>query len=205
MLPASDHPAPREVSGGDISFACHACGKGIVLPAECGGHVETCPYCDAYVDVPEATEGRPSVGAGPAAVPSRSAESEWPNGPASGARTPAALWIEVLDWTIEADPGDDEPEPEADETEGAPEPGPEADETEGDRIVEACSAANAVEAYALRAVLEDADIRAEVVGDILGTAAGRTIGIERTGSSPFSGFAAAADKADSAVCRNHAA
>lgn len=81
---------------------------------------------------------------------------------------------ELLDWSIEADPGgDDEPESEAD---GAEEPdgkpGPEADVADGRRIVEVCSAANAMEAYALRAVLEDAEIRAEVVGDILGTAGG---------------------------------
>jgi membrane protease YdiL (CAAX protease family) len=96
MVPASDHPAGRELPEEDITFACHACGKSIVLPAERGGHVETCPYCGAYVDVPEASEGRPSAGAGAAAVPPRSGESERPSGPASGSRTPAALWIEVL-------------------------------------------------------------------------------------------------------------
>jgi len=41
-----------------------------------------------------------------------------------------------------------------------------------DRIVELCSAANSVEAHALCAALEDAGIRAQVVGEMLGNAAG---------------------------------
>jgi membrane protease YdiL (CAAX protease family) len=83
--------ADGEPAGGNISFACHACGKSIVLPEERGGHVETCPHCDAFVDVPEQ-----AAGAGTAAVPSRPAETERAKSPAAGSRTPAALWIEVL-------------------------------------------------------------------------------------------------------------
>jgi hypothetical protein len=41
-----------------------------------------------------------------------------------------------------------------------------------ERIVEFCSAANAVEAYIIRALLEEAGIQARVVGDLLGNAAG---------------------------------
>jgi len=41
-----------------------------------------------------------------------------------------------------------------------------------DRIVELCSAANSAEAHALCAALEDAGIRAQVVGEMLGNAAG---------------------------------
>jgi len=41
-----------------------------------------------------------------------------------------------------------------------------------ERIVELCSAANVVEAYALRALLEEADIRSRIVGESLGNAAG---------------------------------
>jgi hypothetical protein len=41
-----------------------------------------------------------------------------------------------------------------------------------ERIVELCSAANVVEAYALRALLEEANIRSRIVGESLGNAAG---------------------------------
>jgi len=75
---------------------------------------------------------------------------------------------EVLDWTIEAGP---EGEPD-DESEDQPEPEAAAGVAAGDRIVDVYTTANAVEAYALRTVLEDAGIQAKVVGDFLGNAAG---------------------------------
>jgi hypothetical protein len=47
-----------------------------------------------------------------------------------------------------------------------------ANDPKNERIVELCSAANAAEAYAIRALLEEAGIRSRVVGDSLGSAAG---------------------------------
>lgn len=42
----------------DVSFACQVCGKSITFPGERRGHVETCPHCDNYVDVPDKREFR---------------------------------------------------------------------------------------------------------------------------------------------------
>ena len=36
-----------------ITFACEECGEQITVPAERRGHVEVCPLCGEYVDVPE--------------------------------------------------------------------------------------------------------------------------------------------------------
>jgi hypothetical protein len=47
-----------------------------------------------------------------------------------------------------------------------------ANDPKNERIVELCSAANTVEAYAIRALLEEAGIQTCVVGDSLGNAAG---------------------------------
>jgi hypothetical protein len=76
---------------------------------------------------------------------------------------------ELLDWTIEAEPGAGGDEPAAEEEEHGGEPGPPDNAAQGERIVEVCSAANEMEAHALRAVLEDNGIRAEVVGEVLNT------------------------------------
>ena len=68
-----------------IAFACQECGKSITFPADRGGHVEECPECGSYVDVPHAA-----------------AASEFASGQAGAAqhprpqlRTTAQLWIEV--------------------------------------------------------------------------------------------------------------
>ena len=41
-----------------ITFACQECGKGLTLPGDRGGHVETCPHCGSYVDVPRESDPR---------------------------------------------------------------------------------------------------------------------------------------------------
>jgi hypothetical protein len=37
----------------DVTFPCEECGKSVTFPAQRRGHVETCPHCGNYVDVPE--------------------------------------------------------------------------------------------------------------------------------------------------------
>jgi hypothetical protein len=57
MQATESHPVPDGVPRGRIPFACQSCGKNITFPGERGGHVEICPYCNEYVDVPD----RPAV------------------------------------------------------------------------------------------------------------------------------------------------
>jgi membrane protease YdiL (CAAX protease family) len=49
----SEPPTPENSAGSNITFVCHECDKRITFPGERRGHVETCPYCCAYVDVPD--------------------------------------------------------------------------------------------------------------------------------------------------------
>jgi hypothetical protein len=37
----------------DVAFFCEECGNGVVFPNSRRGHVETCPHCGNYVDVPD--------------------------------------------------------------------------------------------------------------------------------------------------------
>ena len=41
-------------SGDDVCLKCPACEAEICFPSERRGHVETCPKCGTYVDVPKA-------------------------------------------------------------------------------------------------------------------------------------------------------
>ena len=66
-----------------ITFACQECGKSITFPAYSGGHVEVCPECGRYVDVPRETEE----------LFETQAELRKSLDPA--ARTTAQLWFEV--------------------------------------------------------------------------------------------------------------
>jgi len=68
-----------------ITFACQECGKSITFPAERGGHVEVCPECGSYVDVPQATE-KPT----PAVAQAQPPQTLDPT-----AQTTAQLWFEV--------------------------------------------------------------------------------------------------------------
>jgi membrane protease YdiL (CAAX protease family) len=83
-------PAKAETEGQlpeeDITFACQECGKKITFPGERRGHVETCPECGSYIDVPHRTE--PAFVAGPG-------DAQQPKTPDAAARTTGQLWIEV--------------------------------------------------------------------------------------------------------------
>ena len=48
---ASDRAFSRSET--EITFECEECGKSISFPADRRGRVETCRFCNAYVDVPE--------------------------------------------------------------------------------------------------------------------------------------------------------
>ena len=69
----------------NITFACRACGKSITFPADRADHVEVCPECGSYVDVPRKTEGLPL--AEPKAALPKTLDPT--------ARTNAQLWFEV--------------------------------------------------------------------------------------------------------------
>lgn len=62
-----------------VTFTCQECGKGLAFPSERSGHVEECPHCHSYVDVPHVSE----KSLPPGSLDSRS-------------RTSAQLWIELL-------------------------------------------------------------------------------------------------------------
>jgi membrane protease YdiL (CAAX protease family) len=84
------------VNDRDITFACEECGKNVTFPGQRRGHVEVCPYCNSYLDVPEETADAPL--AAPALATSQPV-SEGINGsiiPGVGLRTKKWLWIEVL-------------------------------------------------------------------------------------------------------------
>ena len=73
-----------------VIFACHECGKSVTFPDNRRGHVEECPYCSSYVDVPRESD--------PALLSELQAAEDagGPNGPAAASRTSAQLWIEVF-------------------------------------------------------------------------------------------------------------
>lgn len=95
-----DGPARRAESrkNEDVAFACQECGKTITLAGDRRGHVEMCPHCAGYVDVPDETEGSPLPESGTAVSQGTlgSVESEQPTGIDSNSRTDSRLWIEVL-------------------------------------------------------------------------------------------------------------
>ncbi len=38
----------------EVTFPCEECGEILAFSGRCRGHVETCPHCGNYVDVPDA-------------------------------------------------------------------------------------------------------------------------------------------------------
>ncbi len=92
---ASKKNSAEETSKESVTFACEECGESITFPHERCGHVESCPSCGAFVDVPNATESpRPT---GPIAGASQpvAVKAEPPKALASDSRTTSQLWIEV--------------------------------------------------------------------------------------------------------------
>jgi membrane protease YdiL (CAAX protease family) len=87
---------PRAKTGNEsVTFACQECGDRITFPADRCGHVENCPSCGAYVDVPDDTESPPSTESKAGASGSIAAGAEPPKALASDSRTTRQLWIEV--------------------------------------------------------------------------------------------------------------
>ena len=58
MQAGESQPMPDDAPAGDVTFACQECGKSIAFPDEFRGHVETCPDCGEYVDVPRRSAPR---------------------------------------------------------------------------------------------------------------------------------------------------
>jgi len=78
-----------------ITFACQECGKSITFPADRGGHVEVCPGCGRYVDVPRKTEAPLLAESETAATPFASGKAEQQRILDPDGRTTAQLWFEV--------------------------------------------------------------------------------------------------------------
>ena len=73
----------------EVTFACQECGRSITFPGGRRGHVEACPECGNYVDVPHQTES--SLPPEFAAAASRSDTNKQPTIAGAGSRTSAAL------------------------------------------------------------------------------------------------------------------
>jgi membrane protease YdiL (CAAX protease family) len=87
---------PVEPPEPEIAFACQKCGKQISFPRDRGGHVEVCPLCGEYVDVPDARQQQPS-GDAEWSEPSAAAAAIGPSqAVAADSRPRSHLWIEVL-------------------------------------------------------------------------------------------------------------
>ena len=81
----------------DVTFECHDCGTHVTFPDERCGHVEICPNCGSYVDVPEDAGGsRLAESTAVSPLTPRSVDVEHPKTPGSDSRTAAQLWIEVV-------------------------------------------------------------------------------------------------------------
>ena len=93
---ASQGGPPCEPSKKSVTFACQDCGKSITFPAERSGHVETCPACGAFVDVPNATKRSLSTDSEANASQPIAREAEPLKALASESRTSRQLWIEVF-------------------------------------------------------------------------------------------------------------
>lgn len=80
----------------DVTFLCEECGNQVTFPALRCGHVETCPHCGSFLDVPDtAEELLPDEPAIPVSR-STSEREERPNSHGNGSRTSLQVWIEVL-------------------------------------------------------------------------------------------------------------
>jgi membrane protease YdiL (CAAX protease family)/predicted RNA-binding Zn-ribbon protein involved in translation (DUF1610 family) len=87
---------PVRTGDESVTFACQECGENITLPSERCGHVESCPACGAFVDVPDGMESPPPTGDIVGASQSAAVKAESPTVLASDSRTAAQLWIEVV-------------------------------------------------------------------------------------------------------------
>lgn len=83
---AQSAPAAEQAAG-EIRFACQDCGRSIAFGADRRAHVETCPECGAYVDVPDV----------PPVTPLASAPGDGATGGSiAAARSTGSLWFEVV-------------------------------------------------------------------------------------------------------------
>lgn len=80
-----------------VAFVCEECGKSITFPAQRRGHVETCPHCGSYVDVPERTQQSLSAESQTTMSDEMpgSEQAREPKTVAPLSRTTRQLWIEV--------------------------------------------------------------------------------------------------------------
>jgi membrane protease YdiL (CAAX protease family) len=78
----------------DVTFACQECGASVTFAGDRCGHVETCPECGSYVDVPE--RGDASLSAASHLAACGDNKREHPGASDATSRTDFQLWIEVL-------------------------------------------------------------------------------------------------------------
>ncbi len=90
-------PGREGPSNEEITFPCDKCGKNITFSTNRCGHVETCPHCGDYVDVPDDVEGRTLAESEntPSAAASRRVKITSAAGLADDPRKKWQLWLEV--------------------------------------------------------------------------------------------------------------
>jgi membrane protease YdiL (CAAX protease family) len=81
---AEERASTGDMTGKDMTFACQNCKETISFAGDRAGHVEVCPKCGSYVDVPHRSEdGRENA-------------CKLDDRDQSAPRTTAQLWLEVL-------------------------------------------------------------------------------------------------------------
>ncbi len=80
----------------NVTFACQECGKSVTFGVWRCGHVENCPHCGSYVDVPDVGEEPCSAGPTSAANEPCSEKGEPSKLAVAPQRTSRQLWLEVL-------------------------------------------------------------------------------------------------------------
>jgi membrane protease YdiL (CAAX protease family) len=84
----------EDLPASDVAFACQECGKQVAFPADRGGHVEICPHCGEYVDVPYMGQTLLPGESEPAQPPAAPTAVGLPKGSVDS-RPTWQLWIEV--------------------------------------------------------------------------------------------------------------
>jgi membrane protease YdiL (CAAX protease family) len=95
---ASNTPLPEKLSPNDITFACDHCGRNASFPASRCGHVETCPHCGGYVDVPDSSEAAalPESDHDSSLATSGTTVAEHAKGLEPDSRRKLYVWLEIL-------------------------------------------------------------------------------------------------------------
>jgi membrane protease YdiL (CAAX protease family) len=79
MQAGEPQPLADETRATEVAFACQTCGRRIAFAGERRGHVETCPHCGEYVDVPFGDRLPPPAATDEPARVEPSSKAAWPS------------------------------------------------------------------------------------------------------------------------------